>query len=203
MNQKRILNTTLVVIVIAIIAIGGYFILLKKSTTPAGIQPQQPTQQSDTSNWKTYRNEKYGFEIKYPPNLEPLEGKTLFYRPPELSSLLSVCFASVNRKEFYCEIELYIAPSFVASPQNLEFLNASSFLGLPRCSEERTRAQPKFDNVQGSEADTCEGESAHRNAFVTKDSFLYLISTEPSVGYYTVGKKEAFQEMINSFKFLK
>ena len=159
------------------------------------------TQSPDISKWKSYRNEKYKFEIKYPPNLEPLEGQALFFRPPEFSPLLNVCFASVARVEFYCEAELYIAPSFGASPQNLKFLNANTFLGLNRCAEEGLRPQPKFDNIQGSEVDTCGEEGGHRNAFVIKDSFLYLFSTEPSVGY-TIGKDVTFQGMIDSFDFI-
>jgi hypothetical protein len=41
-----------------------------KPETPTVTQPTQKSQQKqepiDTSNWKTYRNEKYGFEVRYP-----------------------------------------------------------------------------------------------------------------------------------------
>ena len=169
-----------------------------------GIKKIKLTEQSlmpKTINWKTYRNEKYRFEIKYPPTLEPLEGQALFYRPPEFSPLLNVCFASVNRREFYCEAELYIAPSFVASPQNLKFSNADSFLGQGRCIVEIPPPHPKFDSIQGIRVDTCGGESTRLNTFVTKDDFLYLISTEPGAGY-TTGKDATFEEMVNSFNFI-
>jgi|GEM_PF-6717779 len=45
------------------------------------VQPEEPTtaETIDTSDWKTYRNEEYGFEFKYPPHLQI--GKTLFDQP--------------------------------------------------------------------------------------------------------------------------
>ncbi|TSC75857.1 MAG: hypothetical protein G01um101430_27 [Parcubacteria group bacterium Gr01-1014_30] len=203
-ENKKILSITSLILIIAGITL---FLVLRflpesKLSEPKLTNiPISQTTKIETLNWQAYRNDKYRFEIKYPPTIEPLEGQALFYRPPEFSPLLNICFASVERAEFYCEVELYIAPSFVASPQNLEFLNANSFLGLNRCVASGLRPQPKFDGIQGSEIDTCGEEGMHRNVFVTKDDFLYIISTEPEAGYAT-GKDATFEGMINSFKFI-
>ncbi len=51
----------ILVVAISIIVI-GYFIFSFKSLSPTGNQ----TQRLDTSDWKTYRNEDFGFEVKYP-----------------------------------------------------------------------------------------------------------------------------------------
>lgn len=61
----------------------------------------------DTANWKTYHNDKYGFEIQYPANLVPSESRT--YRPQKLSTFLDVCFAPINSNKLYCEAKLYVA----------------------------------------------------------------------------------------------
>ena len=127
MNQKKLIIALLILV---LLGTAGYFISIRNRNNSI-LKPNQSvkTETADTSNWKIYRSEKYKFEIKYPPTLEALEGQALFYRPPEYSPLLNVCFASVNRRAFYCEVELYIASSFIASPQNLRFLNANSFSG--------------------------------------------------------------------------
>lgn len=81
MNKRTILLGLLVIIVISIIGASTYFLKGKPEqergskfvfpgTTgkipaqPTPIVPSQP--EINTFDWKVYRNEKYGFEIKYP-----------------------------------------------------------------------------------------------------------------------------------------
>ena len=81
MNQKGFTNVILVVIIVAVIAVAGYFIFVKRwdsqqtptllpSTTQTPTpQTSAPAPKDETENWKTYRNEVYGIEFKYPDHL--------------------------------------------------------------------------------------------------------------------------------------
>ena len=74
MNQKTLF---LAASLIALLAIGGAFWMMQKRQmalnqrvatdpvveTAVQTEAENPT---DTSDWKTYRNEEYGFEVKYP-----------------------------------------------------------------------------------------------------------------------------------------
>ncbi len=64
MNQKRFATIALVVLVIVLVGAVGYLTLIKKPTSP-----NTPTTQDTTANWKVYRNDKFGFEFKYPTEL--------------------------------------------------------------------------------------------------------------------------------------
>ena len=79
MNKKIVIS--IIFIIVAIVA--SVFMLQKKSTVLVEKKQSQAQQQSeqqstqsgsqqviDTSDWKTYRDEKYKFEIKYNPNWE-------------------------------------------------------------------------------------------------------------------------------------
>jgi len=64
----------LIVLILAVIVGGGilsYLRYLNKeisslSKFPEIKKPEKPKIEEETANWKTYRNEEYGFEIKYP-----------------------------------------------------------------------------------------------------------------------------------------
>ena len=81
-NQKGFANIALIALVVVLAGTVGYFALVKKQepvaqqTTPPSTTTQTPTSQqpsptpiNETANWKTYRNDKFGFEFKYPAEL--------------------------------------------------------------------------------------------------------------------------------------
>ena len=75
-----------IVIVLAVLLVGGvlayqYWWAAKEGET---IPSETEGTKDETADWKTYRNEEYGFEIKYPQNfgLETKEG-IVHLSPPE------------------------------------------------------------------------------------------------------------------------
>jgi hypothetical protein len=88
MPKKTLIITGIIVAVIALGATATYIAQRQEAgkvrqkgvaTTPEKpvVQPEEPTttEPIDTSNWKVYRNEKYGFEVRYPINWEFWENK--------------------------------------------------------------------------------------------------------------------------------
>lgn len=74
MNKKTALITLLIIILVGVIGASAY--LLKGSREQEKTeQPEEPTttEPIDASNWKVYRNEKYGFEFKYPKEYDEVE----------------------------------------------------------------------------------------------------------------------------------
>lgn len=78
MNKKNIVALG-IVLILAVVAAGGFFIWESNQTvevveeqTQGRNQQQGEDQQTevDMRDWKTYRNEEYGFEVKYPEGWE-------------------------------------------------------------------------------------------------------------------------------------
>lgn len=83
MLTKGFSSIVIIISVLALFVVAGASFVIYRGSTPVKTQleeskpgvkeeqiVQKPLQESeiDTSTWKTYRNEKYGFEVRYPPS---------------------------------------------------------------------------------------------------------------------------------------
>lgn len=87
-HQKGVANIILIIVIVILMGVIGYFALVKKSSertrqtstpNPNPTETQKsptPTATISTANWKIYRNNLYGFEVKYPATWE-LDSKTI------------------------------------------------------------------------------------------------------------------------------
>lgn len=195
MSQKGLANVIIVLLIIIIASAVGYFILTRKPI-------------SETTNWQTYRNGKFGFEIKYPTNWSNQQ-----------CDFTSVGFAPDSIKLPTCGTEGFHPLNLIiysyATPQEAEdSLNrVSEIIGSSR--EGLTKTEIKLDNevglkISGIEKSTAEpSEELVSPTIGTKSTvILFLHGTDFYQIYYygefyKISSEEVFNQIVSTFKFIR
>jgi len=202
-NKKKILILIIGVLVIAVFATADYFLFSKRLVTPTETQTQQVSVSTNIAGWQKYKNEKYGFELEYPLEWQPLEedkslcesqqdgacnykiSLPLIHKSSPFTPNYNICFASANRNEFSsCEMELYISKDVSKFSSD-----KIDFLGLPVYN---------FKGMVGGIVAKMYAEGQTKtNIFIQKDGLIYLFT----LAHANDETDEQFLKILSTFKF--
>jgi len=194
MPKKTLLTVLLILILTGPITATGIYIGKKlrqhreESSIPPSAEPEEITPETtpteprkvDTSDWKIYRNEKYGFEMKYPKSWSVLE---------------------VNDLHVSFQSSLERAPEL-----HLSIIPNSKRIAIGACLEEKFDYSPKalstlkpmdVDNLVAYYIEEPGFEGWYRSIFIPKDEVILQLTFRPIV------KLESINAFVRSFVSLR
>lgn len=205
MNKKTALITLLAIILIGVIGVSAYFlkgIERQERKIPIQVQPAVPSQLPvDTSDWKVYRNEGYGFEVSYPGDWQVFAVYSSrgvgqqYYIPGINPETITFHEPGKNPALDAPSIKIIVgAPGFVSSEPATNCI----------------QGQPYEVSIAGLQGKALEGQST---AYCPKPGVeakeIILVREIPGAGiniydfYASKESEEVFNQMINSLKFFE
>lgn len=219
LNKKISTRIGILIIVICVFIFGGilawqYYEMAKEKVETPGVEGPEGTVKDETADWETYRNEEYGYEMKYPKDWHVFSFKAL--------DVFSVSFLNLPKEQFQEEIDkvkksgkdihehefenIYKLDILIKNEQIDNYLERQELAAKVRgmnFSKEKIRIG-KNEVYKMSMTTTDEAKKGSETYYKTffNQKNIYLIST----GFprrCNIEECEPFNSMLSTFRFLE
>ncbi|MBI4050436.1 MAG: hypothetical protein HY396_00450 [Candidatus Doudnabacteria bacterium] len=198
----------LLVIIVALTVALVYVVVVPRSEengTPAPSPTPSPAPQDETAGWKTYRNDEYGFEVKYPEDWGTAE---LTSGGTGIIPLRQVAFYPSD-KRYTGENALFEIWVYENTKAGLDAVRSRIFPKTVEPFEKRVEEEVRVGGQEGKELIakrqySVDGEVfTHRLVYVQKNNSIFVFYPFYPFGIEGIEEVALLGQILSTFRFVK